>query len=424
MRSSYKRIGDYIRLVDQRNSDEKVTTLLGLSIDKTFIPSVANIIGSDMENYKIIRKGQFACSLMQVRRDKKIPVALLTEPAEAIISPVYPVFEIIDTAKLLPDYLMMWMRRSEFDREACFHAVGGVRGSLEWDDFCNLRLPVPSIDQQQKIVTEYQVIVDRIKLSEQLIQKLEETAQAIFKHWFVDFEFPMSEEYAASIGRPDLEGKPYKSNGGEMEQNVENSTKLPKDWYFKELKQMGKVKGGKRLPAGDNLTSVPTIHPYIKVADMGIFKFICLSNNFEYISIKTHRKISKYIVEKGDLIISIVGTIGKIKIIDNSLDKANLTENCAKICELKNINADYIYHFLCTKEGFEEIEMRTVGGVQGKLPLYNIGSIKIPVPEKQTLQKFIKVINGINKKILNKQMESIHLSHMTDIFLARLSTLS
>ncbi|MCO5254304.1 MAG: restriction endonuclease subunit S [Bacteroidetes bacterium] len=144
-----------------------------------------------MENYKIIRKNQFACSTMQVRRDKKMPVALLKDLDEAIISQAYPIFEVKDVKELLPEYLMMWFTRSEFDREACFHAVGGVRGSLEWEDFENLQLPIPHIDKQREIVKEYNTIQNRIALNQQLIQKLEETAQAIYREWFVegiDFE--------------------------------------------------------------------------------------------------------------------------------------------------------------------------------------------------------------------------------------------
>ncbi len=185
-RSNYRRIGDFIRLVDERNKGLKVTNLVGLSISKQFIKSVANTIGTDMENYKIIGQNQFACSTMQVRRDKKMPVALYTDMESAIISQAYPVFEIVDTSVLLPEYLMMWFSRSEFDREACFHAVGGVRGSLEWEDFENMKLPIPSIEKQREIVREYNTIVNRIALNEQLIQKLEETAQAIYKRWFVE----------------------------------------------------------------------------------------------------------------------------------------------------------------------------------------------------------------------------------------------
>lgn len=186
MKSNYKPIGKHIRLVDERNKGLQVQQLLGLSISKQFIPSVANIIGTDMENYKIIRKNQFACSTMQVRRDKKMPVALLQEVDEAIISQAYPIFEVKDEKELLPEYLMMWFERAEFDREACFHAVGGVRGSLEWEDFESMQLPIPHIDKQREIVKEYNTIQNRIALNQQLIQKLEETAQAIYKQWFVE----------------------------------------------------------------------------------------------------------------------------------------------------------------------------------------------------------------------------------------------
>ena len=180
-----KRLGDYIREVDVRNRDLEVTKLVGLTIDKSFIPSVANVIGTDLSKYKIIRKEQFACSLMQVSRDGKVPIAILKE-REAIMSPAYPVFEVFDTTKLLPQYLMMWFSRKEFDREASFYAVGGVRGSLTWEDFCDMTLPIPPIEQQQKIVSEYEAITRRIHLNEQIIAKLEETAQALYRKMFVD----------------------------------------------------------------------------------------------------------------------------------------------------------------------------------------------------------------------------------------------
>lgn len=180
-----KRLGDYIREVDVRNRNLEVTKLVGLTIDKSFIPSVANVIGTDLSKYKIIRKEQFACSLMQVSRDGKVPIAMLEE-REAIMSPAYPVFEVFDTTKLLPQYLMMWFSRKEFDREASFYAVGGVRGSLTWEDFCDMTLPIPPIEQQQKIVSEYEAITRRIHLNEQIIAKLEETAQTLYRKMFVD----------------------------------------------------------------------------------------------------------------------------------------------------------------------------------------------------------------------------------------------
>ena len=181
----YKRLGDYIREVNVRNRDLKVTKLVGLTIDKAFIPSVANVIGTDLSNYKVIQREQFACSLMQVSRDGKMPVAMFVED-EAIMSPAYPMFEITDKTVLMPQYLMMWFSRSEFDREASYYAVGGVRGSLTWEDFCNMRLPIPSIARQREIVAEYETLINRIRLNEQMIQHLEATAQALYRKKFVD----------------------------------------------------------------------------------------------------------------------------------------------------------------------------------------------------------------------------------------------
>lgn len=185
MKSNYKRLGDYIRLVDVRNKDLAVKKLVGLTINKAFIPSVANTIGTDLSNYKVISENQFACSLMQVSRDSKMPVAIFKEN-KAIMSPAYPMFEVYRPNELMPDFLMMWFSRSEFDRQAAFYAVGGVRGSLTWEDFCDLTLPIPPIEEQRKIVSEYQAIEQRIENNRRLIATLEATAQTIYRKMFVD----------------------------------------------------------------------------------------------------------------------------------------------------------------------------------------------------------------------------------------------
>ncbi|GHU56281.1 hypothetical protein AGMMS49975_19300 [Clostridia bacterium] len=172
MDKKYEPIGDYIRPVDERNTDSQVDTLLGVSINKFFMPSVANIIGTDLTKYKVIRKNQFACSLMQVSRDEKIPIDCLTDYEVAIVSPAYHVFEVADTEKILPQYLSMWFKRAEFDREASFLGVGGVRGSMTWDDFCGMRMPVPALDKQMAVVKAYQTITDRITLKRKINDNL------------------------------------------------------------------------------------------------------------------------------------------------------------------------------------------------------------------------------------------------------------
>lgn len=294
MKSKYKKIGDHIRLIDERNVGLKVKQLLGLSISKQFIPSVANTIGTDMEYYKIIRKNQFACSTMQVRRDKKMPVALLQEVDEAIISQAYPVFEIIDTEELLPEYLMMWFSRQEFDREACFYSIGGVRGSLEWEDFCNMKLPIPKPDKQKEIVKEYNTIINRISLNNQLIQKLEETAQAIYKQWFIDFEFP------------DENGKPYKSNGGEMEFNHELKKEIPKEWYVSNIGSIADVIDCLHTKKPVNVGE-KTGYIMLQINNIADYGLLDLSEIF-WISKSDYKKwTSRIEISEGDCIITNVG---------------------------------------------------------------------------------------------------------------------
>ena len=180
MAENYQKIGDYISVIDNRNTDGNVSNLMGISIDKCYIPSVANVIGTDLNNYKVIRKGQFACSLMQVSRDQRIPIAMYENDAPAIMSPAYVMFEVTRPEELLPEYMELWFKRAEFDREASFYAVGGVRGSLDWEDFCKMELPVPTISEQQRIVQDYKVITDRIELLRKINSNLRSIATTEF----------------------------------------------------------------------------------------------------------------------------------------------------------------------------------------------------------------------------------------------------
>lgn len=186
MKSNYKRLGDYIRQVDVRNKDLAVEKLLGLSIVKQFIPSIANTIGTDMRNYKVVQPRQFGYVPVTSRNGDKITIALYNDTEPCIISQAYTVFEVIDETKLLPEYLMMWFRRPEFDRYARFKSHGSAREVFEWDEMCDVVLPIPPIEEQRKIVSEYQAIEQRIENNRRLIATLEATAQTIYRKMFVE----------------------------------------------------------------------------------------------------------------------------------------------------------------------------------------------------------------------------------------------
>lgn len=181
MSTNYKKLGDYIQSVDVRNSDLKVSHLLGVSVEKRFIESIANTIGTDFSKYKIVKKGQFTYIPDTSRRGDKIGIALLTDFDEGLVSNIYTVFEITDTTKLLPEYLMLWFSRPEFDRYARYKSHGSVREIFDWDEMCRVELPVPDLKEQEKIVNTYNAITKRIQLKQKINENLEKTAQTIFK---------------------------------------------------------------------------------------------------------------------------------------------------------------------------------------------------------------------------------------------------
>lgn len=387
MKSNYKPIGEHIQLVDERNRDLQVKQLLGLSISKQFIPSVANIIGTDMKNYKIIRKKQFACSTMQVRRDKKMPVALLQELDEAIISQAYPVFEVKDETKLLPEYLMMWFERSEFDREACFHAVGGVRGSLEWEDFESMQLPIPHIDKQREIVKEYNTIQNRIQLNEQLIQKLEETAQAIYREWFVEFEFP------------DENGKPYKSNGGEMVWNEELEKEIPKGWEMKPISDVGEIKAGGDKPKvfSETKTSICPIPIYSNgITNDGLYGYTN-KNNYP----------------KNSVTISARGTIGFCVLRREDFDAI-----VRLLVIIPNNPTSAIYLWQTIKQ----IEFDNSGSVQNQLTIPQIGVVDILFPRIDILNKYDSMLSLIYQNVDLINLENQKLTELKALLLSKLAT--
>ena len=229
MRENYKPLGDYIEQVNIRNTELIDVPLLGINIDKYFMPSVANIIGTDLSRYKLVNKNEFACNRMHVGRDNRIPIAISESETPFMVSPAYDVFKIKDENLLNPYYLMMWFQRKEFDRECTFYTDADVRLGLPRNAFEDILIKVPPISEQEKIVAEYQAIEKKIKVNEQFCVKLDATAQAIYNEWFVEFNFPNEE------------GKPYKDNGGKMVWNEELDKEVPEGWEVKELGEISSL---------------------------------------------------------------------------------------------------------------------------------------------------------------------------------------
>ncbi len=167
-----------------RNIEDKKENLLGVSVQKVFIPSIANTVGTDFTKYKVVKKGQFTYIPDTSRRGDKMGIALLEEYEEGLVSNVYTVFEIINENELSPEYLMLWFSRSEFDRYARFKSHGSVREIMDWEEMCNVELPVPDISEQRKIVKAYKIVAERIKLKRKINDNLEAMLTAVFYEKF------------------------------------------------------------------------------------------------------------------------------------------------------------------------------------------------------------------------------------------------
>lgn len=404
---SYRKIGDLIQLVDVRNKDLSITHLVGLTINKKFIPSVANTIGTDMSNYKIIRKNQFACSTMQVRRDKKMPVALLKEFDVAIISQAYPVFEVMDENEILPEYLMLWFTRSEFDREACFHAVGGVRGSLEWEDFCNMELPVPSIEKQREIVAQYQAVANKIKVNEQICEKLEATAQTLYKQWFVDFEFPNEE------------GQPYKSSGGAMMYNQELEKEIPEGWEKGTIKKIANKIYSGGTPSTD-------IEEYWN----GKFNWLSSGETGNKFILSTERTITELGVKNSTTKLAkryntVIATAGQGKTRGQSAFLFTDVYINQSVISIEPIfKQASIFIFLNINNRYDELRNNSdAQSIRGSINSDDIKNLELLIPNDKLLSEFYKLVQFDIEMIQNYKIQNQKLTQLQSLLLSRLATL-
>ena len=379
MGTEFHRLGDYIREVNVRNRELKVTRLVGLTIDKAFIPSVANVIGTDLSNYKVIRREQFACSLMQVSRDGRMPVAMFEED-DAIMSPAYPMFEVVDKTKLLPQYLMMWFSRSEFDREASYYAVGGVRGSLTWEDFCNMKLPVPSIERQREIVSEYETLTRRIRLNEQMIEKLEATAQALYRHTFVD--------------------------------NIDKQN-LPQGWRFATIGEVCETQYGYTETA----TQEKVGPKFLRITD--------IVNNLDWSKVPychiSDKDYKKYKLEIGDIVVSRTGAnIGWAKQIKGNIPDSVFASFLIRI-KVTDATLQWLIGYLVESSDFKTfVAANQQGSAQPQANANVLAKYPILIPNKETLQQYNMQIQPINRYVCIIEKENTIINELQSLLLSKM----
>ena len=405
MKSSYKSLGKYIQPVVGRNIDLGNLPLMGLSIQKKFIPSIANTIGTDMSTYRIIERNQFAYGPVTSRNGDKITIALFNDYDRALISQAYMPFEVKDTNELDPEYLMMWFRRPEFDRYARFKSHGSAREIFDWDEMCGTELPVPSITKQREIVKEYNTIQSRISLNQQLIQKLEETAQAIYKQWFVEFEFP------------DENGKQYKSNGGKMEWNEELEKEIPLDWTYEIISRISKEIISGKTPPTENDDNFGDYMPFVTIPDMHDRVFVDTSQRYLSKNGVTLQKNKTLPI--GTICVSCIGTAGLVSI--TAVECQTNQQINSVIC---NEGVSIYYTYITLKGLGKQIsEWGDKGSVGINMNKSEFSQMKILIPRSNIMLKFEYSISPVFELIKNYLKENRKLMELKELVLSKLASI-
>lgn len=384
MKLNYEPLSKHIQLVDYRNSGEVTSTVLGISIDKEFMPSVANVIGTDLSRYKLISKGLFACNPMHVGRDERLPIALYEKDNAAVVSPAYFMFEIIDRDVLNEEYLMMWFRRPEFDRECWFMTDGSVRGGITWDDLCRIKLPVPSYERQCEIVESYRAITDRIALKRAENDNLANTEQAI------------------------------------LVETVINNHTVPT--ALGDLVDFIDGDRGKNYPTFDEFTST------------GYCLFLNASNvtstgfNFDncmFVSEEKDKLMNKGHLSPYDIVLTSRGTIGNVALYDKHIKYENARINSGMLIirpKTKRLSPYFIYALLKSSYMKAAVERFKSGSAQPQLPIKDLQKITFEIPESDTVlvaldRQFLAVEESIS--INNNEIDN--LKELSNVLLAELS---
>ena len=382
MKSNYRALSELIEKVDERNDDGAITELIGVSIDKCFIKSVANTNGTDLSKYKIIRKNEFAVSLMQVSRDSKIPVARLEDYEVAIMSPAYPIFRVKDTRKILPEYLDMWFKRP--DREAAFIAVGGVRGSMPWEEFVKMKLPVPTIEKQLEIVNSYKAITERIALKQKINDNLVSTLQIIYKKMFL-------ESQNTYITKP-LADLCSKIGSGAT------------------------PKGGKAAYFDKGISLIRS---------MNVFDYFFSYPELAHISQIQANALANVEIQQADVLFNITGvSVTRCCVVPDDVLPARVNQHVMIIRPYKGKNMSYyIMCTLCTSENKAKLlGIGQSGSTREAINKQELERFEIPVPSDEELERFGEIATKIYALIFSNTNEIRMLCDMKDTLLTKLSS--
>ena len=384
MKEGYRLLGDFIRQVDVRNTDGKEENLLGVSVQKMFIPSIANTVGTDFTKYKVVKRGQFTYIPDTSRRGDKIGIALLTDYDEGLVSNIYTVFEVKDENELLPEYLMLWFSRPEFDRYARFKSHGSVREIMDWDEMCKVELPVPSIDKQRSIVKAYQTITERIELKRRINDNLVATVTAIYRRMFIE--------------------------GGRI-------------YPTAPLKQLCSKIGSGATPKGGKTAYQESGVSLVRSTN--VFDYAFSYDDLAHISDEQADQLSNVIVEENDVLFNITGvSVTRCCIVPADVLPARVNQHVMILRPKTAMPMSYyIMTTLCSAENKGKLMgIAQSGSTREAINKQEMESFSIPVPPTKEVQDFEIMARGLYKSVIRNTEEIMRLNVMQQLLLSQLSS--
>ena len=382
MSTNYKKLGDIVELIDERNKAFESLEVLGISIDKEFMPSVANTIGTDLSNYKLLRMNTFACNPMHVGRDERLPVSLYKKDIPAIVSPAYFMFRVKDENKVLPDFLMLIFKRNDFDRNCWFRTDGSVRGGITWNDICEIELPVPDLKEQEKIVNTYNAITKRIQLKQKINENLEKTAQCLF----------------------------------EKSCNNEN-TEIT----------LGEIA---KFIDGDRGSNYPTLSDFY---DDEYCLFLNASNvtekgfNFDkcqFITEEKDKSLRKGHLSYNDIVLTSRGTVGNVALYTDMIQYKNVRINSGMLIIRPNenkISVFVLYALLRSIFMKKEIERFKSGSAQPQLPVRDLEKMIFRIPNKENCSMLNQQFKIVYENITTNFNEIAKLQELKQLVISQIS---
>ena len=384
MKEGYRLLGDFIRQVDVRNTDGKEENLLGVSVQKMFIPSIANTVGTDFTKYKVVKRGQFTYIPDTSRRGDKIGIALLTDYDEGLVSNIYTVFEVRDENELLPEYLMLWFSRPEFDRYARFKSHGCVREIMDWDEMCKVELPVPSIDKQRSIVKAYQTITERIELKRRINDNLVATVTAIYRRMFIE--------------------------GGRI-------------YPTAPLKQLCSKIGSGATPKGGKTAYQESGVSLVRSTN--VFDYAFSYDDLAHISDEQADQLSNVIVEENDVLFNITGvSVTRCCIVPADVLPARVNQHVMILRPKTAMPMSYyIMTTLCSAENKGKLMgIAQSGSTREAINKQEMESFSIPVPPTKEVQDFEIKARGLYESVIRNTEEIMRLNVMQQLLLSQLSS--